>query len=116
MKLAAFLFATSILVAEDRPGLRCPGTAIDHPPQLLTSLEPFRQAVRNAGYTGKVVARITIGDDGSVSKAAVTSPDRLKLSRTITDRLNELRFCPAVVLNTYKGGPMIMNLEVRSEQ
>jgi hypothetical protein len=116
VKLAAVLLTAGILVADERPGLRCPGTAIDHPPQLLTSLDPFRQAVRNAGYTGKVVARITIGQDGSVSKSALTSPDRLKPNTAITDRLNELRFCPAVVLSTYKSGPMIMNVEVRSEQ
>ena len=91
----------------------CPTTAYETPPKALTSMEPFKEAVRFQKYVGWVVLKLVISDAGTVSNPKIISPARLDFVKVIKDRILEWKFCPAVVFSRYKTGEMQFHIEVR---
>ncbi len=80
---------------------RCPGTALERGPELLSSLNPLQETVRKEGYQGRLAFRLTVTETGSVRDPIVTHPTQLADSDKIKDEMLKLRFCPAVRYSRY---------------
>jgi hypothetical protein len=112
--LILVLFAT--LWADDRPGLRCPGTAINRAPQLLTSTDPIRAAIGAAGHSGTTRFRLSVTETGSVEDVKFITPARLNDVSAVVDLVRDMRFCPAVVKSNYKAVTVTFDMAVPAEQ
>lgn len=108
--LTSLMIATSLVAQVDES---CPSTAYEAFPKLLTSFEPFKEAVRTQRYTGRVVIELMMSDTGTVSDPRIISPVRLNFVKVIKERILEWKFCPAVLLGRYNGGKMRLEVEVR---
>jgi hypothetical protein len=85
-----------VVRADSSIGERCPGTALERGPQLISNLNSLKQTVRELGYSGRLTFRLTVAETGSVRDAVVTHPAALKDSSRIHRAISSLKFCPAV--------------------
>jgi hypothetical protein len=94
----ALLFATAGYSQVDE---RCPGTALESPPKLLSSLDPLKETARKEGYAGRLVFGLTVTETGRVREPVVTHPPQFVDSDRIKEQIRQLRFCPAVRHSRY---------------
>ena len=92
---------------------RCPGTAIDRSPGLLSSLEPLKKAARDEGYRGRLTFGLTVTETGGVRDPEVTYPSQFAESDKVKDLIRQLRFCPAVRFSRYAEVRYAFDIELR---
>ena len=96
--LSLFLHATPLAYSQTRtqaPG--CAFGSIDKPAKLLSSLVPFKEAVRNAGFAGQVVMRLSVRTDGTAHDPRFVYPPDLTSAPNIRSIVSAWRFCPEVL-------------------
>jgi len=91
--LMAFLVAS---VCSSQIDERCPSTARDRGPKLLSNLNSLKDTARSEGYRGRLLFRLTVTETGGVRDPVVTYPAQLTDSANIKGEILKLRFCPAV--------------------
>ena len=68
----------------------------DAPPSPLTAISPeYPEAARQAGITGKVLVKITISAEGTVSNAEIVQSLREDLDHAAVKALTNTRWTPA---------------------
>lgn len=83
---------------------------LDSSPVLISSMEPFRQALRKAGYTAAVSLSVTVDEQGRVRQIEIRQHAGNPLPQQALDLAAQWRFEPAV-----KGGKAVsstMQIEV----
>jgi hypothetical protein len=108
--MLALLLATAGPAQVDE---RCPGTALDRSPKLLSSLEPLKGAAREEGYRGRLMFGLTVTETGSVRDPEVTYPPQFADSDKIEEHIRQLRFCPAVRHSRYAEVRYTFDIELR---
>ena len=80
-------------------------------PELITDLEPIRQAALSSGYTGKVVFHLEVGEDGSTGNLRV-EPSSLNNVAELVTAAQKLRFKPMLKSGKATSTPMTMEIHV----
>jgi hypothetical protein len=112
--ITAFGFAwASIVPARCQSDARCPSTAYDRPAKLLSSMEPFKKAVRSEEYAGRVVFRLAVDENGNTHDLKITFPAKLAANSKIIGEINAWRFCPAVKLSRGEPSAVEFNIDFR---
>lgn len=94
----AFLLASGGAAQIDE---RCPGTALEAAPRLLSSLNPLKNTARKEGYEVRLVFRLTVTETGSVRDPELDHPPQSADSEKVKAEILKLRFCPAVRQSRY---------------
>lgn len=108
--ILAFLLASVCSAQVDE---RCPGTALERGPTLLTGLDALKKAAKAEGYEGRLSFRFTVTDTGKVRDPEVKHPPQLVDSSRIKDEIAKLRFCPAVKFSRYVETPAQFDIDTR---
>jgi hypothetical protein len=103
---AAFLAFLLAPVGVAHVDERCPGTALERPARLLSSLEPLKKAAREEGYRGRLTFRLTVTETGDVR-------DPEAGSHKIKEQIRQLRFCPTVRHSRYVETQYHFDIELR---
>jgi len=99
--VCAVLLTGAVKVQSEVVDERCPGTALERGPSLIGNLDPLKRVVREEGYSGRLLFRITITDTGSVRQTVIIGPVALKESEKVRTSIEALKFCPAVRHSRY---------------
>jgi hypothetical protein len=94
----------------------CPGTALDRAATFLSDFEQFKTVVRTAGYTGRVVIRLKLTEEGEIRNPQILFPAKLTSSKKILDEVRAWRFCPAVRFNRYHASETEFHIDVEKKQ
>ena len=94
----------------------CAGSALDHPPRLIGSIENLKDAVRAAGYAGPFVFQLTVEENGDVKNVQIKFPDMLKSAPEILEKVLALHFCPAVKYSRLHATAMEFRIEMESSR
>ena len=118
MRSAALARAASVAlfiasVCSSQVDERCPSTAIDHSPKLLSSLNPLKETARNEGYKGRLLFRVTVTETGSSRAPLVKYPAQLAESDKVKSEIVKLRFCPAVRYSQYTECQIEFDIELK---
>ena len=109
--VCAVLLTGAVKMRSEAVDERCPGTALERGPSLIGNLDPLKRVVREEGYSGRLVFRITITDTGSVRQTFIVSP-ALKDSEKVRTAIEALKFCPAVRHGRYASVQVSFDVQV----
>jgi hypothetical protein len=108
--MVAFLVASVCSAQIDE---RCPSTARDRGPKLLSSLNSLKDTARNEGHQGRLLFRLTVTETGGVRDPVVTYPAQFTGSENIKGEILKLRFCPAVRYSRYTEVEIKFDIELK---
>jgi TonB family protein len=89
-----------------------PAEVLDASPQILTDLEPLREAVRKAGYTGRIEIHVGVSAEGTPEHPRIQSPTFLANDSEVMETIEAWRFRPAIRAGNPAAVPMELNLDV----
>ena len=92
---------------------RCPGTALEAGPRLLSSLNPLKDIARKEGYEGRLVFRLTVTETGSIRDPELEHPPQSADSEKVKAEILKLRFCPAVRQSRYAESRATFDIQLK---
>jgi len=85
--------------------------SIDSMPELLSDMEPVREAARRAGYSGQVDIDLEVSEDGQPQHVSVQGP--MARVPEVTDAIQAWRFRPAIRSGQPAAVPMRFSVNVQ---
>jgi hypothetical protein len=106
------LFSTTVQIRA-QVDQRCPGTALDRGPVVISGRDQLKKVIHAQGYSGRFNFRATITEDGTVRDPVIMYPASMKDAQTVRTSIESMRFCPAVKYSRYASVNVNFDIEVK---